>query len=161
MKTHKRIINLCLLLLLAIAVIALAFTPQWFFPKLFLPKAFSLHAKEPSPVSLGEGSTFHHFEITDGKVIMTCRIELKNSGSEDIMVRLYGYAPRDFALELLKSPELFVFDENGKNRVFIVPANTSVIFDDLAFFGEHARSYMKANRLLPDIIIEMVEEGAP
>jgi len=154
MKTKKRVINLCLTLLLIIAVVVLSFFPKALSWKKHLP--VSIVKSEPETPNQLESYLVDYY-VKNGKMVMSCRIKLKNTSNEEIRVRLYGYSWIDFVSGSLKAPELFALDHNGESWIFTIPAKSSVPFT-FSFTGDVSERdpIRKWDRSLPDITIEIV-----
>jgi hypothetical protein len=57
---------------------------------------------------------------------------------------------------LLKNEKVYAVDDNQKERVFVINANSKQTFEDVVFLGEFGGKNTKNNRLLPRIILEII-----
>ena len=136
---------LCLALLMIIVVVALA---------LFFK------TEKNRPVSLIKSETrFYGFTVVNDKVIVEGSFALKNTSGEEKRVRVYALAsPLDVIIGLLKTSDMYVFDDNGDFRILTIPANSKAYFDDIEFVGEFNWNPKMFDGVLQKIIIEIVEE---
>lgn len=116
-----------------------------------------LNSKEKSPVSIVEDkSYFMDFEVKDDKVTYQCFLTLVNTSDVKKVVRLFAFSPKDVETGLLKTPRMSMLDNEGNIEGFTIPAQseftTGVIFE-----GEYGGTYKKNDRLLPEIVIEIIE----
>ena len=103
-----------------------------------------------------ENSWFSDYKVEDDKVYINCHIILKNTYDLEKTVNLSARLPEDAANGLLKHEIIKAFNEDGTQAIFVLPPNASKSFD-VVFVGEFAGNNQKHDRLLPEILIDIVE----
>jgi hypothetical protein len=101
-------------------------------------------------------SYFSDYEVEDDKVFIKCHITIENTFKDEKVVTLSAILPEDVTNGLLKNETAKALKEDGSEMEFVLLPNTSNSFD-VVFVGEYAGTNQKANRLLPEIDIEIVE----
>ena len=101
-------------------------------------------------------SYFSDFEVEDDKVFIKCHVTIENTFEDEKTVTLSAILPEDVTNGLLKNETVKALEEDGSEMEFVLLPNTSNSFD-VVFVGEYAGTNQKANRLLPEIYIEIVE----
>ena len=101
-------------------------------------------------------SYFSDYEVEDDKVFIKCHITIENTFEDEKTVTLSAILPEDVTNGLLKNETIKALKEDGSEMEFVLLPNTSNSFD-VVFVGEYAGTNQKANRLLPEINIEIVE----
>ena len=97
-------------------------------------------------------SYFDSYTIEDDVVSIKCALRLNNSG-EACRVRIKGFFPNDVGKLLTDSPlDGYPVDSHAEDCVFNIQRGTSTVF--VVFRGSYAGSPQKADRLLPEIVIE-------
>ena len=101
-------------------------------------------------------SYFSDFEVEDDKVFIKCHVTIENTFEDEKTVTLSAILPEDVTNGLLKNETVKALEEDGSEMEFVLSPNMSNSFD-VVFVGEYAGTNQKANRLLPEIYIEIVE----
>ena len=96
------------------------------------------------------------FDITDNNVYIHCRLTFENRSNSDVKIRINAAFDEDEKNGLLKQKNLYgIFTENNSNE-YVVRANEKLRLINVDFVGEYAGNNQMANRLLPNINIEIV-----
>lgn len=100
-------------------------------------------------------SFFSDFSIIKNNVDINCYITIKSTYSKDIKVKLTANMEDDFNSGLLKKAELLGINKANGEKLFQIPAKTTKSFD-VVFSGEFGGNDKKINRLLPNIVVEII-----
>lgn len=100
-------------------------------------------------------SFFNDFSVKDDTVNINCYVVLENTSNKQQTFKLIGYLPDDVG-KLLVNKKIIAVNKKGEERLFTIPANTTKSFN-VAFAGKYAGTYQKANKLLPEIEIQIIE----
>ena len=101
-------------------------------------------------------SYFSDFEVEGDKVFIKCHITIENTFEDEKTVTISAILPEDVSNGLLKADPVKALEEDGSEMKFVLSPNMLNSFD-VVFVGEYAGTNQKANRLLPEIYIEIVE----
>ena len=110
-----------------------------------------------------ERSFFSDFRIEGPLVCYDCHLELVNDSKEAKTVTFLGLAPQDVKTGLLRDEVMTCHapDEQGEiadePTVFVLEPGRHAL--DVVLIGAHGSSDEKANRLLPEILIEPASPG--
>lgn len=102
-------------------------------------------------ILLREDSYFNDFEVEGDQVRIDCKLTLQNSSNQDCRFVIRASSPKDVGT-LLKEKELYVYDSNGEERVFVLPAKSKEQYVDVLFTGIYGGILQKQDRNLPDEI---------
>ena len=103
-----------------------------------------------------EKSFLVDFELIDNKVDIKCNISLVNASEKNRTIILYAVMPKEVKTGLLTFEKCIAIDSNGDIEKVDIPKN-SVIEREIVFRGVYGGQFIKANRLLPNINIIVVE----
>ena len=101
-------------------------------------------------------SWFDDFTVRDDKVYIKCEVVLQNTTSDNQRIKMAAICSEDVDAGLLKNEKVYAVDDNQKERVFVINANSKQTFEDVVFLGEFGGKKIKNNRLLPRIILEII-----
>lgn len=101
-------------------------------------------------------SYYSGFEVKQDKVYIKCYITLKNEFNIEKTVKLSANLPEDVTIGLLKNETAKALCENGAEKIFILPPNSSKSFD-VIFVGEFSGKNQKHDRNLPEINVKIVK----
>ena len=102
-----------------------------------------------------KNSYFSDFMVENNEVFIKCYITLVNKFDVEKTVNLSAKLPEDVAIGLLKNEEIKALNDDGSEMDFTLPPNSSKSFD-VVFVGDFAGTYLKYDRLLPEISINIV-----
>ena len=113
---------------------------------------FSLGLKEKENKILEiieEKSFFNDFKVIDEKVLIECKITIKNNSDKNLSFKINAVFEDDVNLGLLKYKTLEGYKNDLINNIFTISANEIIEYCQIIFIGESAGNYQKANRNLP------------
>ncbi|MDR0319959.1 MAG: hypothetical protein LBI28_00510 [Treponema sp.] len=106
----------------------------------------------PSDLELiNEKSWLSDFEVIDDKVLIKCRITIKNNTGNDVKYKINAISRDDVDLGLLRNEIIEGYKEDLVTDVFTISANETVE-ERIIFVGDFAGNYQKHDRLLPKTI---------
>jgi hypothetical protein len=98
---------------------------------------------------INENSWFNDFEVIGDKVLIECKITIRNNTENNIQYKINAVFEDDVQIGLLKYEKLEGYKEDLVNNIFSISANETVKYQTVIFIGEFAGNYMKSNRALP------------
>jgi hypothetical protein len=96
-----------------------------------------------------ERSWFSDFEVIDDKVLIKCKIAIKNNTENNIEYRINAIFKDDVRIGLLRKETLEGYKEDLVTNVFTISANETIENEKIVFIGEFAGNYQKHDRNLP------------
>lgn len=106
---------------------------------------------------VADESTFSDFYIENNVVGVHCIVTLYNSYSSDMKVGLTAFMQKDVESGLLKEARLPGINRDDSLSYFILKANSTSTFH-VGFTGKYDGNNQKADRMLPEIVIETHSE---
>lgn len=106
---------------------------------------------------VADESTFSDFYIENNVVGVHCIVTLYNSYSSDMKVGLTAFMQKDVESGLLKEARLPGINRDDSLSYFILKANSTSTFH-VVFTGKYNGNNQKADRMLPEIVIETHSE---
>lgn len=107
---------------------------------------------------MDETSYFNEAYIKDGKVYYLCHLSICNTLNYDVSVNVIGDFSNEYELGVILEKTLVAQKYDSKDLKL---NQNSVTEMDVVFVGTHSRKeneVLKANRLLPDIVIHIVNQ---
>lgn len=78
-------------------------------------------------------SWFDDFTVRDDKVYIKCEVVLQNTTSDNQRIKMAAICSEDVDTGLLKNEKVYAVDDNQKERVFVINANSKQTFEDVVF----------------------------
>ena len=105
-----------------------------------------------------DGSWLGDYTITGDQVDFFCTVKIKNTGSEEQKINLYGDFSEDMAGALLKTGRLIAHpaDDPAGTVLSVLPGEHAY---EVVFTGEYAGTPVKQDRLLPPLEIVPLTEA--
>ena len=105
-----------------------------------------------------DGSWLGDYTITGGQVDFFCTVKIKNTGSEEQKINLYGDFSEDMAGGLLKTGRLIAHpaDDPAGTVLSVLPGEHAY---EVVFTGEYAGTPVKQDRLPPPLEIVPLTEA--
>lgn len=101
-------------------------------------------------------SYYSDFLVSDDMVEIECHITIKNDNDTNKTVNISTLMPADVTGGLLKESPIYALDESGNKIDFLIEKESEKSFE-VTFIGEYGGTNKKQNKLLPEIVLEVVE----